>query len=143
MSPVRKISELNALVSMIDEPNDIMFSEIHDKVMSFGKLAIPVLEEAWVNTFADNDSKRIENLIDEIRQKEFVLDFTTWANDSSKNIIEGLIILTRYLKPDFEEDISEKNWASILHWWILRFVQITFISESRCLFKRIFCVYQA
>lgn len=104
MSHMAEIKELNALVSLMDEPNENMFSEIRNKVMSFGKLAIPILEEAWVNTMADHDSKRIENLINEIRQKEFVLDFNIWAGDSSRNIIEGFTILTNYLYPDFEKD---------------------------------------
>lgn len=104
MSHRDEINELNALVSLMDEPNDNMFSKIRNKVMSFGKLAIPVLEEAWVNTFADDNSKRIENLIDEIRQKEFVLDFNIWAGDSSRNIIEGFNILSNYLDTDFKKD---------------------------------------
>lgn len=104
MSHVSEIKELNALVSLMDEPNESMFSEIRNKVMSFGKLAIPILEEAWVNTMADHDSKRIENIINEIRQKEFILDFNIWASDSSRNIIEGFTILTNYLYPDFEKD---------------------------------------
>ncbi len=121
MSHVGDIKELDALVSLMDEPNENMFSEIRNKVMSFGKLAIPALEEAWVNTFEDHGSKRIENLIDEIRQKEFVLDFTNWAEESNKNIIKGLIILTRYLSPEFDENyyndqfekLARETWLEI------------------------------
>ncbi len=104
MSHVGEIKELNALVSLMDEPNENMFSEIRNKVMSFGKLAIPVLEEAWVNTFTDHDSIRIEKLIDEIRRQEFITDFSSWTQDSNNDIITGSIILTRYLVPDFDED---------------------------------------
>lgn len=105
MSHVCELKELNALVSLMDEPNESMFSEIRNKVMSFGKLAIPVLEEAWVNTFTDHDSERIEKLIDEIQRQEFVSDFSTWTQESNNDIIPGYIILARYLVPDFDEDL--------------------------------------
>jgi regulator of sirC expression with transglutaminase-like and TPR domain len=114
MSHVGEIKELNALVSLMDEPNEIMFSEIRNKVMSFGKLAIPILEEAWVNTMADHDSERIKNLINEIRQKEFVLDFNAWIKNSNKNLIEGLILLTRYLNPDFDEDYYTAQFEKLV-----------------------------
>jgi|FLOH01.1.fsa_nt_gi hypothetical protein len=105
MSHVCELKELNALVSLMDEPNESMFSEIRNKVMSFGKLAIPVLEEAWVNTFTDHDSERIEKLIDEIRRQEFVSDFSAWTQESNNDIIPGFIILARYLITDFDEDL--------------------------------------
>lgn len=105
MSHVCELKELNALVSLMDEPNESMFSEIRNKVMSFGKLAIPVLEEAWVNTFTDHDSERIEKLIDEIRRQEFVSDFSAWTQESNNDIIPGFIILARYLVLDFDEDL--------------------------------------
>ncbi len=63
MAHVVETKELDALVSLIDEPNEDMFIEIRKKVLSYGSLAIPVLEEAWVNTLGDHDSKRIESII--------------------------------------------------------------------------------
>ena len=47
MIKVDEIKELDALVSLIDEPNEDMFSQIRNKVLAYGNQAIPVLEEAW------------------------------------------------------------------------------------------------
>ncbi|MBC8321423.1 MAG: hypothetical protein H8E34_11955 [Bacteroidetes bacterium] len=98
-----EIKELNALVSLMDEPNEDMFNQIRNKVISFGKQALPALEEAWVNTLEDDDSERIESIIDEIRQEELVQDFNNWKGESGSNIIKGLMILTKYFQPEFDE----------------------------------------
>ena len=99
-----QFKELDALVSLIDEPNEDMYSTIRQKVLTYGKLAIPVLEEAWVNTLGDSDSVRIETLIEEIRRQELIDDIGNWKNKDNPGILEGYTVLMRYLKPDFKED---------------------------------------
>jgi len=103
MTHVVDITELNSLVSLIDEPNEAMFDVIRQKLLGYGKKAIPALEEAWVNTMGDGDSKRIESLIEEIKQETLIADFNFWASDSNNDIIEGLILITKYFQTDFNE----------------------------------------
>ena len=104
MSQVDEIKELDALVSLMDEPNEEMFVEIRQKVLSYGKLALPLLEEAWVNTMGEDDSDRIEGVIDEIQQNGLVDEFKSWIRESDGNIIEGLMIITKYYHPEFDKD---------------------------------------
>jgi regulator of sirC expression with transglutaminase-like and TPR domain len=98
-----QINELNALVSLIDEPNDEMFVAIRQKVLSYGVTAIPVLEEAWVNTFADSDSQRIESIIEDIRRSDLSVKIFQWLESDNPELLDGYLHLMRYLKPDFDE----------------------------------------
>lgn len=137
-----ELKELNALVSLMDEPNETMFCEIRNKVMSFGKLAIPILEEAWVNTMADHDSDRIENLIKEIRHNEFLKDFSAWVKNSNKNLIEGLIILTKYLNSDFDEDIYKAQYEKLLReTWLEINDSLTALEKIKVVNHVIYSVY--
>lgn len=101
---VDQINELNALVSLIDEPNMEMFGTIREKVLKYGVTAIPALEEAWVNTLGEDDSERIEELIEDIRRNDLSENFTFWLNDEAPCIIDAYVFLMHYLKPDFDED---------------------------------------
>ncbi len=103
MREINEIKELDALVSLIDEPNEDMFTAIRQKVLTYGKLAIPRLEEAWVNTLGDSDSERIETLIEEIRRQELIVNIERWKDSPDQDLLEAYTILMRYLKPDFEE----------------------------------------
>lgn len=99
-----EIKELDALVSLIDEPNEEMYHAIKHKVLSYGNQAIPILEEAWVNTLGDNDSMRIEALIDEIRQKELVAEYDNWRKIGKQSLWEGYLLVMKYLTPNSEFD---------------------------------------
>ena len=114
MSHMDEIKELDALVSLLDEPNEDMFNEIREKVLSYGKLAIPVLEEAWVNTLVDHDSIRIENVIEEIKQEELIQEFNNWVKVSNNNIIQGMVILSKYLQTDFDEGLYISKFEKLV-----------------------------
>ncbi len=103
MSQVDEIKELDALVSLLDEPNEEMFIEIRQKVLSYGNLAIPLLEEAWVNTMGIVDSDRIEGVIDEIQQNDFIDKFRNWIVTSDGNILDGLMIISSFYDPEYEK----------------------------------------
>lgn len=116
-----EIKEIEALVSLIDEPNNDMFDVIHQKILSYGELAIPVLDNMWVNTMGDNESKRIESIIEEIRQEVVVTDFEQWASNANNDIIDGLVIITKYFQPEFNkkhyialyEKLCRDTWLEI------------------------------
>lgn len=112
MTQENEIKELDALVSLIDEPNEEMFTEIRHKVISYGKQAIPILEEAWVNTMGDDDSDRIENLIEDIRRNDLFTEMDLWRSENQSNIWEGYSVIMRYINPLIElqhcNDIFEK-----------------------------------
>ena len=47
MSDEQKNKELDALISMLDEPDQGVYQHIRDKIFSYGSFAIPMLEDAW------------------------------------------------------------------------------------------------
>jgi len=42
------LKTLHALISMMDEPDDVIYSSLKEKVLSYEEEAVPVLEEAWM-----------------------------------------------------------------------------------------------
>lgn len=143
MSHVDEIKELDALVSLMDEPNDDMFIEIREKVLGYGKLAIPVLEDAWVNTLGDHDSKRIESVIEEIRLEELILNFNNWAKDSSSNIIKGFVILTKYFQPGFDEGLYTARFEKLLReTWLEINDSLTALEKIKVVNHVFYSVYQ-
>lgn len=101
--------ELNALISLIDEPNEEMFSSIRDKISTYGKGAIPFLEEAWLQAVNADDVDRIEGLIDDIRFTDLYFELQNWAEFHSNDLIKAFLLLTQFRYPDLDvEKYSEK-----------------------------------
>ncbi|NOX85458.1 MAG: hypothetical protein GXO86_05770 [Chlorobi bacterium] len=104
MTDNNKIKELSALISMMDEPSEVNYNSIREKIASYGKTAIPLLEDAWMKATREDDIDRIGKLIDEIRFNDIYFALENWAKFHSNDLIEAFFILTRFQYPELDED---------------------------------------
>lgn len=96
--------ELTALVSLLDEPNEEIFHSIRKKISDYGTEAIPLLEDAWLNVINEDYSKRIEDLIDEIRLDDLYFELVNWTNFYNNDLIKIFLILSKFRYPELDEE---------------------------------------
>ena len=96
-------TELQALISLLDDPDEDIFNEISQKLISFGDNVIPELESAWENSFDHLLQNRIEEIIHHLQYENIKKELTNWKS-SDKDIIDGAIIVAKYQYPDIEEE---------------------------------------
>ena len=58
--------EVTALINLLDDPDEKIFSTIKGKILGLGEKAIPVLEDAWESSVSLLLQTRIENIIHRI-----------------------------------------------------------------------------
>jgi regulator of sirC expression with transglutaminase-like and TPR domain len=98
-------NEIKALIDLIDDPDEIIFNQIRDKILSFGGDVIPFLEEAWENQeFGLLYQSRIENIIHTIQFDSIYHGLNAWAKGGGDDLLEGALIINRYQYPDLDED---------------------------------------
>lgn len=102
MSTQSTNKELDALISLLDEPNEDIFLQIRDKLMIYGKDAIPILESAWDNSFDNLIQDRIEMIIHNIQQNHLLLELKDWAENQHFDLLKGFYLITRYQYPDLD-----------------------------------------
>ena len=95
--------ELKALISLLDDPDDEVFDEVRDKLISFGDEIIPHLETAWESSFDHLLQNRIENIVHFLQFHTTKKALSNWKN-SEQDLIDGSIILAKYQYPDIEEN---------------------------------------
>ena len=96
--------ELNALISMLDEPSSSMFSKIKNKIISYGLEAIPFLENTWDTCFDEIIQDRIESLIHKIQFNNTYKEFHDWVASRDHKLLDGYFLITKYLYPDLEKE---------------------------------------
>ncbi|MCF6171131.1 MAG: transglutaminase-like domain-containing protein [Bacteroidales bacterium] len=96
--------ELNALVSMIDEPSEEIFATIREKITGYGKVAIPLLEDAWMNSFSDEQTQRLEGLIGDIRFNDVYHELYDWKQSKQQDLLEAFVLITRFRYPGFDAE---------------------------------------
>lgn len=96
-------TELQALISLLDDPDAKIFDEIRGKLISFGDDVIPHLESAWENSFDHLLQNRIEDIIHHLQFDTIKRELADWST-SEKDLIDGAIIIAKYQYPDLEEE---------------------------------------
>lgn len=96
--------ELNALISLLDEPSNPVFDKIKEKILYYGIDAIPLLEDAWDNSFDNNIQSRIEEIIHSIQLSNLKDAFVNWKENNKLDLLEGFFLVSKYQYPDLNFD---------------------------------------
>jgi regulator of sirC expression with transglutaminase-like and TPR domain len=104
MTELLENKELNALLHLLDEPDEKAFDSIRKKIHSFGKEAIPYLEKALEINFDPFIQERAGEIVRDIQQGELQSEFTNWINTSSSDLLKGFLLVTRSQYPEINEE---------------------------------------
>ncbi len=102
-------SRLQALISLIDEPDQGSFAKVKEQIFSIGPPAVPMLEDAWINTFDVSIQKRIEDIIHNIQFNQLHFELVKWARFKEIDLLEGYLLFTRYQYPSINVDLLKEQ----------------------------------
>jgi regulator of sirC expression with transglutaminase-like and TPR domain len=104
-------NEIEALIKLIDDPNEQVFNHVRSRLLELGTEVIPQLESAWESAQIDvSMQERIEELIHEINFKTVFNGLAQWINSGGNNLLEGAILVAKYQYPDLD---TEKIYSKI------------------------------
>lgn len=115
-----KSSELQALISLLDEPDPEIFSRVRDRLFTYGISAVPLLEDAWDSTYEENDiHKRIEGIIHDIQFNDVFQNLKKWKNSPQPDLLTGFLQVAKYQYPELKEKgITDKVGLIIQDVWL-------------------------
>src|SRR4051812_29926422 len=103
MKEETKPEELNALIRLLDDTDEEVFSHISTKLITYGPSVIPVLETAWSGSLDLLMQSRIEQIIHQIQIGVLQKELSNWARTENNDVLTGAILLARYQYPDLNE----------------------------------------
>lgn len=135
--------ELDALISLIDEPSEEMFHTIRDRIFSYGPMAIPLLENAWENIFDPLVQKRIEDLIHVIHTDDLKREIRSWSLNHSDDLLRGYLIVTRFQYPQIDQEAIIKQAGQITQdIWLELNANLTALEKVKVINHILFDVYK-
>lgn len=103
-------SELYALINLIDDPDDEVYSQIKSKLVSYGHDVIPALEDVWENnSFGMLFQTRIEDIIHLIQFEDVRSGLHVWAKNGGTDLLDGVLLVNKYQYPDLDEEKIRKR----------------------------------
>jgi regulator of sirC expression with transglutaminase-like and TPR domain len=95
---------LRAMILLLEDPDEHVFSEIRGQLLSMGNEVIPALENIWESTFNNALQSRIEDIIQKIQFNSTSEELKLWAATGGIDLLQGTILIARYQYPDLDEE---------------------------------------
>lgn len=96
---------LIALLKLLDDPDPEVFTQIENKVVEIGPLALPYLHDAAKKNADQLSDNRIKTLLQKIQYNKTEKAFNEWKEKSNKSLIEAALILAEYHYPELDSSI--------------------------------------
>lgn len=137
------LKEVIALITLLDDPDEVIYSQVKERFVILGPPAIPHLETAWENSFDAIMQKRIEIIIHTIQFEILQKALKKWAIEEQEDLLKGILILSRYQYPDLNETKIRKDLGQIKQdVWLELNDDLTAIEKVKVLNHILFEVHQ-
>ncbi len=137
-----KDNELNALIHLLEDPDDEIFNTIRERILSMGADVIPALENVWESTFNNILQSRIENIIQMIQFSNVLEELKLWADTGGVELLTGTMLISKYQYPDLDEDHIRKQIELIRRdVWLELNANLTAYEKVRVINHILFDVY--
>jgi regulator of sirC expression with transglutaminase-like and TPR domain len=134
--------DITALISLLDDPDEEIFSHIREQLLSYGSPVIPFLEREWEKSFESVIQTRIENIIHHIQFNDTFFNLKMWVESGGKDLLSGIILIARYQYPDLDKASILKQIERIKHdAWLELNPNLTALEKVRVLNHIIFEVH--
>lgn len=101
--------ELKAMIMLLEDPDEEIFVQIKDRLLSMGHNVIPALEDVWEHTFNSILQQRIEEIIQTIQFTTVQEELKIWAATGGNDLLAGTMLIARYQYPDLDEITIRKQ----------------------------------
>jgi len=118
---MKNVAEIDALVKLLDDPDEEVFRHVQEKLLEYGSDAISSLELAWEKSLDTLLQERIENIVHTIQFTSVKQDLNLWYQSGAFDLLQGALIINRYQFPDLDEqaiinqieDIKREVWVGL------------------------------
>ncbi len=107
-------NEVNALITLIEDPDEDIYTQVRNELKNYGESIIPQLEHYWeLQDFGPLFQSRLEVLISSIQYDGVYNRLKNWKNSEDKDLLEGALIINKYQYPSYDEDELKRSVSRI------------------------------
>jgi len=110
-----KKKEIKALVSLLDDDDNLIVSQVEEKIISLGNEIIPLLESEWENNFNPIIQRKLEELIHTLQFDQLKYRLIEWKGKGYRDLLEGMWLIATYQYPDLELEDLKKEIEQMYH----------------------------
>ncbi|WP_317048732.1 transglutaminase-like domain-containing protein [Reichenbachiella versicolor] len=94
-------SQLKAMVSLLEDDDHEIVSNVENKLRSLGTSIIPQLEKEWMEKSLIPDVRtKIEDIIHSLQYELLKEKLVEWKTEGAEDLLEGMMLVANYQYPD-------------------------------------------
>lgn len=98
-------SHLDALISLLDDPDNMIFDQVRVQLEKMGISVIPALEKAHAtHSFGPLFDERVEELIQHIQNASRLNKLANWAQTDEQDLLDGLFVIAENQYPEIKKE---------------------------------------
>jgi hypothetical protein len=134
--------EILALLRLIEDPDVEVFENVSNKIVSFGKSILPNLEHFGEGVQDAALLDKVSSLIKRLHFNSLLEEVEHWKS-SNHNLLEGTLLVTKYLHPDDDVGFVYKEIEKLRrNVWLELNSYLTPIEQANVLSGILFSYYQ-
>lgn len=142
MKEEKDIQKLDALISLMDDPDEKVFTQIREELYNFGISAVSRLEKAWENSFDPLVQDRLEDVIHNLQYKNLFTELRNWYLTGGEDLLQGFILISKSRYPDLNEaEITHQIGQLTQDVWLELNKDLTALAKIRVLNHILFDVH--
>ena len=115
-------SKIQALIRLLEDPDPKINSVVKAKLVSYGKLVLPHIENAWHSDIHDHDhQERTVEVLRQIQIDDLKNKLQKWKESSTRDLLQGTLIISQFQFPDIDtseieseiDRIKQQVWLEI------------------------------
>lgn len=115
-------SKIQALIRLLEDPDPRINSVVKAKLVSYGKVVLPHIELAWhADIHNQEHQERTVEVLRQIQIDDLKVKLQKWKDSSTRDLLEGTIIISQFQFPDVDvaeieaeiERIKQQVWLEI------------------------------
>ncbi len=104
---------IDALISLLDDQDELVFNSVKEKLISFGSSVLPRLEDALLLADSTEHAKKLEEIITVLKKEIIVQRMKQWISFEKRNIIDGWLLVSSIHHPNISKEKIENSIQKI------------------------------
>ena len=97
-----KVSELKAMIKLIDDPDPVIYNAIKNNLLSLGTIALEELKKKRKEKKNKLSLERTNFIVGEIEFSATLNLLKNWVNDGGDDLLNGVYLIAKYNFPDID-----------------------------------------
>jgi len=136
-------NKIQALLQLLDDPNDEVFQHVSQTLLKQGEIIIPELEKVWEKSLNAMLQERIEDLIQEIQFTSTQTQLREWKGTGAVDLLQAAYLIAKYQYPDLKYNSILESFSKIKQdAWLEINSNLTALEKTRILNHILFQVHE-